>query len=186
MKILYLCIMRRIAFLTVLILVLFSGCKKADEQVVSGTETLVSTLHGTGPYYAFGFSFASAEKISTLSVPGPDITIFASKNVDGTIKDISLEASNFENSFSHVDEYMSEAEAVQGFNNLSTVGNTQWVASAKPLKINQVWLYKTGSGNYAKLRIISTVEEMRQSLPYGECTFQWVYQPDGSTTFLSK
>jgi hypothetical protein len=54
---------------------------------------------------------------------------------------------------------------------------------ADPIKDNQVWIYKSGTETYTKFRIISTVNETRSNVPYGECTFQWVYQPDGSTTF---
>ena len=57
---------------------------------------------------------------------------------------------------------------------------------ADPVIANQVWVYRTGTETYAKIRIISTVNETRDDLPYGECTFEWVYQPDGSTTFPVK
>ena len=57
---------------------------------------------------------------------------------------------------------------------------------ADPINANQVWVYRTGTETYAKIRIISTVNEIRDDMPYGECTFEWVYQPDGSLTFPGK
>ena len=175
--------MRGITFISVLILALFSGCQKEKTPATSGTATIESTLHGSGSYYADGFSFSKPGIVSTISTPGPDITLFASKNLDGSFKETSFEASNFENSFSLVGESANEADAIQSFKSLIIVGNVQWIASAKPLERNQIWLFKTGMGRYNKMRIITVVEEMRQNLPYASCTFEWVYQPDGSTTF---
>ena len=48
------------------------------------------------------------------------------------------------------------------------------------------YIENSGKMNNTKIRIVSTVNETRESVPYGECTFQWVYQPDGSSTFPAK
>jgi hypothetical protein len=63
---------------------------------------------------------------------------------------------------------------------------TQWVVWADSLKPNQVWLYKSGNDHFSKLRIVSTVSEVRNNWNYAECTFEWVYQPDGTLTFTGK
>ena len=36
---------------------------------------------------------------------------------------------------------------------------------------------------YAKIRIIEVKGELREGIPHAECTFEWVFQSDGSTTF---
>jgi hypothetical protein len=149
-----------------------SGCKKKDNPVISGIATIESTLYGTGPYYAYGFSFSIAGKTTTISDPGPDITVYASKNIDGSISQISFEASNYQNSFSLASENSTEADAKLSFKELKTVGN-------------QIWLYRTNKGNYAKLRLISVNEETIQNQLCAVCTFEWIYQPDGSVTFPS-
>jgi hypothetical protein len=174
----------RIQLLIILILLTsLSGCHKADGPAKSGTVTLESTLYGTGPYYAYGFSFSKAEKIATISDPGPDFTVYASKKTDGSISQISFEASNFLNSFSLVIENTTEAAAIQAFKEFATVGNVEWTPSAIPLKNNQIWLFRTNKGNYAKLRLISVGEETIQNQLCAVCTFEWVYQPDGTATF---
>jgi hypothetical protein len=169
-------------FIILIFCTVISGCKKTDIRITSGTETLESTLYGTGPYYAYGFSFSSAKKVTTISSPVPDITVNASR-IDGKV---SIETSSYLPPFSLIGEYGTEAEAKQAFANYLIVADPQWISIAKPLKNNQLWLFKTSSGNYVKIRIILVLEEVRQDLPYGSCTFEWVYQPDGSASFPSK
>jgi hypothetical protein len=176
----------RFIIIFLLVLATFSACKKTDSPVTSGTVTLRSTLYGTGPYYANGFSFSTAKEVSTISDPGPDITVNVSKNLDGTIKEVSFEASNYENSFALVGTYETEAAAIQAFADLLTVGDVQWIPSAIPLKNNQIWLYRSGSGKYVKLRIITLEEKTIQGQLSAECTFEWVYQPDGTATFPAR
>jgi len=178
--------MRQTLIIILLLLSTLAGCDKDDTSSVSGTVTLESTLYGSGPYYAYGFLFSGAEKVTTLSDPGPDITVFVWKNLDGTIKEISFETSNYYNSFSLIGEYGNEAAAMQVFNDLTTVGSVQWTQQAIPLKNNQVWLYRSDDVKYAKLRLVSLVEKSIQEQPVAECTFEWVYQPDGTTTFPPK
>jgi hypothetical protein len=78
------------------------------------------------------------------------------------------------------------ATAQSAFDNLKSVSVTQWYDMADSVNANEIWIYKSGTDDYTKFRIISTVNETRQSVAYGECTFQWVYQPDGSLTFPAK
>jgi hypothetical protein len=54
------------------------------------------------------------------------------------------------------------------------------------IRNNQIWIYRSGSENYSKFRIISTKSEPGNMRDYAECTFEWVYQPDGTLTFPGK
>ena len=99
---------------------------------------------------------------------------------------LTLQSDNQNPSFFKIGDYPDETTAQAAFDNLKTVSVTQWQDMADPINTNQVWVYKSGTNNYAKIRIVSTINETRQSVPYGECTFQWVYQPDGSSTFPGK
>jgi hypothetical protein len=181
-------IVKKPLLVIILLLSTLLGCKKADGPVTSGTATIRSTLYGTGPYYSKGFSFSAGKEVSTISDPGPDMTVNVSKNTDGSINInmISFETPNYYNSFSLIGEFESVTTAVQAFTNLKTVGDVNWTASAIPLKINQIWLYRNDSGKFVKLRIISLVEITIQNQLSVECTFEWVYQPDGSVTFPLK
>ncbi|MCX6322275.1 MAG: hypothetical protein NTX93_10825 [Bacteroidia bacterium] len=176
--------MKRSFFILMIIVTILSGCRKDDKPRTSGTETIDNTLYGTGPYYANGFSFSKAKKVSTLDNTGYDITIYV--NIDNPVSRLILQADNFKPSFYKIGDYPDAASAVSAFNNLKTVGAYQWQEMADPINDNQVWVFRTGSENYAKIRIISTKNEIRNNLLYGECTFEWLYQTDGSLTFPGK
>jgi len=166
--------------------VLLAGCKKNDTASNSGTVTIDNTLNGdsqTG-YYAFGFLFSQSKKVSTLATPAPDITVYV---IAGTPANrITFQTTSLNPSFYKIGDYPDAAAASSSFADLKTVGNYQYSEMADAISANQIWIYKSGTPTYAKIRIISTVNEIRNSLPYGEVTFEWVYQPDGSTTFPAK
>jgi len=156
------------------------SCKKDETPSVSGTVTIDNKIYQSTTYYAYGFSFSKAKKVSTLDTPGPDVTLFI-------IADrLTFQVSNLNPSFYKLGDYPDAQSASAAFDNLTTVGNYQWAEMADPILANQVWVYRSGTETYAKIRIISTVNEPRDGLPYGECTFEWVYQPDGSKTFPVK
>jgi hypothetical protein len=170
--------------LIVLLLVLFqSSCRKNNDADVSGTVTINNNLtfdQQRQTYISYGFLFSKAKQVSILDTPPPDIMTFS----DGT--NISFEANNLKNSFFKYGEYASEASARDAFNNLTSANISQWEGSATPLQPNQIWIYRSGTEHYAKIRIISTFSETRGTFEYAECRFEWVYQPDGSLTFPGK
>ena len=161
-------------------IIILTGCQKDDTPPLSGTATIDNTLYGIGPYYAFGFSFVLAEKVSTLDNPAPDITI----DNDDVPGNLMFEANNRSNSFFLVGEYL-PAEALQTFNSLTTISilGHQWQGIGHLVRPNQVWIYRSGTEHYTKIRIISTKSESQSPRDYAECTFDWMYQPDGSLTF---
>lgn len=166
------------------ILIAISACTKVEPTRTSGTDEIDNITYQSSTYYVYGFSFSQAKLISTNVTPGPDITIYV--NVDNLPARLTLQANNLKPSFSKVGDFADEASAITAFDNLKTVSATQWSDMADPIKANQVWIYRSGTEYYTKFRIVTTVNETRQTIPYGECTFQWVYQPDGSTTFPGK
>jgi hypothetical protein len=101
---------------------------------------------------------------------------------------LTFQASNFQPSFALHGSYATEAEAVAAFNGLADVGTYTWKEMADPILQHQVWIYRSSRELYTKIRIVSTISEMRPDIPfrYGECTFEWVHQPDGTATFPSR
>ena len=177
---------KNLLFILFLLFLIQASCTK-DEPPVSGNQTIETTLYGSGPYYAYGFSFSQAKEISTLEDPGPDITLLADVDVDGTtIRRLMLQTENLSNSFSKYGEYPNATSAETAYNNLTSATVTQWVEWVDTLKSHQVWIFRTDNEHYAKFRIINTVAEERGGKPYGECTFEWDYQPDGTLTFPGK
>lgn len=162
-----------------------TSCRKNDIPPNSGIVTINNNREYDDKrqtWYVFGFLFSKANLVSNLESPSPDITI----DNDGTLSNLILQANSYQDSFYKIGEYADAALAEKAFKNLTSPSVPQWVVWADSIKSNQVWVYRTGSENYAKIRIISTKNEIRNNLPYGESTFEWLYQPDGSLTFPGK
>jgi hypothetical protein len=177
--------MKRLILSIFLAALFISGCKKDNSPAGSGTVTIDNTTYQSTTYYLYGFSFFQAKKVSTLEDPGPDITVYVNADTPPDTW-LYLQANNLNPSFSKIGDFPDAESASTAFDDLKTVGNYSWSDLAQPIIPNQVWVYRSGTQTYAKIRIISTVNETRDNLPYGECTFEWVYQPDGSTTFPVK
>lgn len=176
--------MRVLNIILFIFLSILAGCTKVEPTRTSGIDTIDNTHHLSTTWFYYGFSFSKAKLISTNLNPGPDISIDVNKgNVPPTLL---FQANNQKPSFYKTGDFADEAAAISAYNNIKTVSVTQWQDLADPVNPNQVWIYRTGSDTYAKIRIISTVNETRQGIAYGECTFQWVYQPDGSLPFPGK
>lgn len=175
--------MKRTFHILLAIFIALSACTKVEKTRTSGTETIDNTVH-LPTYFVYGFSFSKAKLISNLANPGADISVNVNK--DNLPYRLILQANNYKPSFYKVGDYADEAAAKAAFDNLKTVSVSQWTDMADPINANQVWIYRSGSDTYTKIRIVSTVNEKRGLIDYGECTFQWVYQPDGSLTFPGK
>jgi hypothetical protein len=168
------------------LLLILPGCTRVEPVRTKGIDIIESTIYqSASTYFAYGFSFSSAKTVSTINNRGFDIVLYVNSD-DPDNRRLTLQANNLKPSFYKAGDYNDEAAATEAFNNLKTVVVSQWEEMADPISDNQVWIYRNGSDNYVKFRIISTVNEIRSTIPYGECTFQWLYQPDGSTTFPDK
>ena len=178
--------MRKIAVIFFVIFSILQSCTKKEPTRTSGVDTIDNITYFSTTYYQYGFSFSSASLVSTNLNPGPDITIYV--NVDTVTKPrLTLQTNKYKPSFYKVDDFPDEATAKSAFDNLKTVPVAQWLYMADPINANQVWIYRSSeTEHYTKIRIVSIVNQTRQGVAYGECSFQWVYQPDGSLTFPAK
>ncbi len=176
--------MKRKLIIILFFVLILPACTKVEETRTKGIDTIDNIVYQSSTYYVYGFSFSTARLVSTISKPGPDITIYV--NTADISNSLTLQANNLKPSFYKVGDFDDEESAKSAFNDLKTVSVTQWEEMANPIDVNQVWIYRSGYDKYAKIRIISTVNEIRQTIQYGECTFEWVYQPDGSLTFPGK
>jgi hypothetical protein len=162
-----------------LILVIITSCKK-DEIPTSGIVKINNKTEQSQTYYVYGFLFSEAKLVTTLNNPDPDITVES----DGTY--LYFQTTSLYDSFYKVGDYNDEASANTAFDNLISFTVPQWEALAEKVAPNQIWIIRTEAECYAKIRIISTISDFREGHDYAECTFEWVYQPDGSLTFPGK
>jgi hypothetical protein len=173
-------------FILVSSLLVLSSCKKNETPQTSGTVTIdnITTLGQT--YYVYGFLFSEAKKVSTLGDPVDVITISAEVDINNVITRITFNANTYKESFFLFAEYSDATSASLAFKNLTTFSNPQWINPPVTVKLNQIWLFRTTQNKYAKIRVVNTVAEKRNNIPYAECTFEWEYQPDGTLTFPGK
>jgi hypothetical protein len=176
--------MKRIFFIILAIILIFPGCTKKEPARTTGIDTIDNTIYQATSYFVYGFSFSGAKLISTTSNPGPDIVLYV--NSDNLTPRLTLQSNNLKPSFYKYGEFADEEAAKLAFSNLKTFTATLWSDMADPINANQIWLYRSGSENYTKIRIISTINEIRNNIAYGECKFEWLYQPDGSSNFPGK
>lgn len=176
--------MKRIFAILCVTLVTFAGCTETPETPTGGITTIDNTVYISTTYYSIGFSFSAAKTISNIEDPGPDITVYVNKDI--VPYRLIFQADNLLPSFFKYGEFTDEEAAITAFNNLTTFTVPQYADMADPVAPNQIWIYRSGTERYSKIRIISTVNEVRENVAYGECKFEWVHQPDGSTTFPPK
>jgi hypothetical protein len=169
--------MKKVLFSVLALILGLSGCTKKEDTRTSGTDTIDNIIYYSTTYYTYGFTFSKAKLISTENNPGPDIALYVSIE-DGT-PTLTLQANNLKSSFYKVPGAGTQAD----FDNLKSITVPTFIDMADPIADNQIWIYRSSANTYTKLRIVSTVNEVRSGIDYGECTFQWVYQPDGTLTF---
>lgn len=172
-----------ILFFSFLIL---SSCKKDETPATSGIATIDNTTTLGQTYYVYGFLFSEARKVSTLDDPADVLTISAEVNINNEIERITFNVNTFKECFFLFGEYPDASSASVAFNNLTSFSNPQWVDPPVGVELNQIWLFRTSKNKYAKIRVISTLAEKRNNIPYAECSFEWQYQPDGTLTFPGK
>ena len=172
--------MKKQIYILLAILIALTGCSKVEKTRTSGTDTIDNTIYQSTTFYSYGFSFESAKLISNIENPGPDITLIVTRDVPVRL---ILQTDNFLASFYKVGDYIDQSAATIAFDNLKTVQVPQWQELADNILPNQVWIYRSDGEKYTKIRIESTINETRTGVAYGECTFQWVHQRDGSLTF---
>ncbi|MDP4223471.1 MAG: hypothetical protein Q8868_09175, partial [Bacteroidota bacterium] len=146
-----------ISAILILSLLVPVSCKKDSTPDTNGTATINNTTQLGQTYYVYGFLFSQGKKVPTSGNPQPDITV----DNDGT--QLLLMANNLKYSFYKAGEYPDATSAKTAYSNLksATVNETDWIGIANGIASNQIWIYRSGTNNYAKFRIISTVAEVR-------------------------
>jgi len=178
-------------FIFILILVFtITGCKKEPEPVYSGKVTINNKRAGTDPtYYLIGFHVPTGRTIPDVNNQLDVISVLSDYDVNFNPKKIYFVTNNLKNSFFRYGQYNDIEEAKIAFDLLTNFSEPKkWTEIGDSVKINQIWLYRTSDQKYAKLRIIDTVLKKIADMPdpYAECTFEWVFQPDGTKSFPGK
>lgn len=169
----------------------WTGCKNEDTPPVptptSGRATVNSrTVNNT----VSGFSFSHAANISFPNPSGvvPDIVVLVQTGPSGNIvgvflarPDTLLPAFRLLRAFGSIDS------ASQYFQALREIPDTTYVDLALPVTVGEIWAVWTRDNRFARILIRNTTAYVDSSTGtrtlYGEATFDWAYQPDGTRRF---
>lgn len=171
--------------LILILLLVPQACEKDEEIPLSGTASIDSKLtfdDKRQTWVTYGFLFSGAKKVPFPGNVEPDITIYSDES------SISLMSGNYLDSFYLQGTYSDAASAANAFDGLTAVNPAllTWTGLAAPLTEGQIWIYRTDSEQYAKIRIIGIETGTFEEREYVSCTFEWAFQPDGSTNFPSR
>jgi hypothetical protein len=161
----------------------------------TGEIRLSSELFGTDSYYLFGYHYEDGEyyRFSALSVQGdpiPDIINEGTRVLrDGEVAVLPLFRSpktGEKVGLALINEFQTLEEARNYYDDYKTVGNDlQYeILSNTVVDLYQVWIQRTGDGNYAKLLVKDILFETSDSgSKYSVVVMDYTYQPNGSSTF---
>ncbi len=173
------------------LLLLYAGCKNEGTSPVptptSGTATVNSRVVNST---VSGFCFSRAANISYPNQAGviPDMMVLVQTGQSGNILGVYLaRPDTLVPTFRLLREFGSADSAHQYFVALSEIPDTTYENLALPARASQIWAVKTRDNTFAKIHIRSTTAYVDSSTGvrtlYGEATFDWAYQPDGSRRF---
>ena len=181
--------MKKIIILFLLV-IFINGCDNSVEPTppkTSGENTINSKVVNLKTN---GFSFSQGGLIEYPNSQNinPDMLLLVQITAENEIVGVFLAPPNNQPSFRLLAQLNNADSANNYFLELSDVPDTIYNLLAIPIKENQIWSVKTQDAKYAKILIMHTEAYLDSSIqnsptPYGEATFKWKYQPDGSRKF---
>jgi len=173
-------------------ILVWSGCKDdgmgPGPTPTSGRATIDSRYVNN---QTSGFSFDQAGIVRFPNSQGtrPDMFLLVQSNETGRVVGVFFaRADSLVPSFRLLRQFVALDSAQSYFQGLGEIPDTTYVDLALPVSVGQIWAVKTRRTTFAKLLIRHTLAYADSSVPgvptpYGEATFDWVYQPDGTRRF---
>ncbi len=183
--------MRIFLILNIILLSLFFyQCSEIIETYpppIASIATIDSRLDGI-KYKGFSFSKGTVNTYPNSENTLPDFSLLVQQNQNAEIVGVFLSAPIVTDAFLFIKQLPDADSAANYFANLKSVPDSMYGWSALGIRANQIWAVRTQDNKYGKILILDTkayLDTVNYSLPtpYGAATFQWQYQPDGTTNF---
>ncbi len=160
---------------------ILTACQGNKDKSYSGEIMLSSELFGSSSYYVQGYSFESEEFVSYPGTsPAPDILVENLREPGGDIVAAGFSSPGNSKAFLLHGSYNSAAEAESAYEAMEQADTlSTYTEITDTLYQNQVWLYHSITGHYAKILIrdISGATGL-SGLPHFELLIRYRYQPD--------
>ena len=183
-------IMRKSANLIIIAILVWSGCDKSTDpsSPTSGTITVSSRVVN---FQSTGFSFTRGSVIVFPNPQGllPDLMVLVQIDERGSIIGVFFSPPGPPRpTFRLLGQFSTLDTAQTYYQALSQILDTAYADLAIPARSGQIWAVKTRENKYAKILIRNTVAFADSSTssaptPYGEATFDWTFQPNGTRQF---
>lgn len=166
-----------------ILLLLLTGCPSGPEPSHSGEITLSSELFGTVSWYVQGYRFETEEY---LNYPGtgdvPDLLLENLRRPDGQIVATGFSSPGNLHAFLLKGTYASPSEAGSAYDALLSADTLSAYSDiSDTLRENQLWLFRTSEGRYAKILVEDITSAIGLSgSPHYEVLIRYRYQPDDS------
>ncbi len=168
-----------------------SSCELFRGPDRSGEIELSSQLFGTDTYYLFGYHYEDGEyyRFPFQGDPVPDIINEGMRTLQGgelvVLPQFNSPKRGEKVGFALYGEYNTIDLAREAYKNLVSVGNDlQYETLSDTVELYQVWVQRTGDGNYAKLLVKDILFDQGESgNKYNQVIMEYTYQPNGSSTF---
>ncbi|MBU0560653.1 MAG: hypothetical protein KJ799_18785 [Bacteroidetes bacterium] len=176
-----------------LLFIFINGCDNSVGPTPPKTsgENTINTKVVNSKYTGFSFSQGGNIEYPNSNNITPDIIVLVQTNETGNILGVFFSsAGTLKPTFKLIRQFNdADTDSAQVyFDNLIEVPDSNYMNLALPVKVNQIWAVKTVDDKFGKILILHTEAYADSSNPssptlYGEASFKWNYQPNGSRNF---